>query len=73
MTTSGGAGLGLAIARSVAVVHGAVVTARSRPTGGLDVEVTLAATARGTSDESSATSRPRGPERLMTGMPGGLD
>jgi signal transduction histidine kinase len=41
-TTSGGAGLGLAIARSVAAVHGTTVAARSRPDGGLDVEVTLA-------------------------------
>jgi signal transduction histidine kinase len=38
-----GAGLGLAIARSVAAVHGTTVQARSRPSGGLDVEVTLAA------------------------------
>jgi signal transduction histidine kinase len=38
-----GAGLGLAIARSVAAVHGTTVQARSRPAGGLDVEVTLAA------------------------------
>jgi signal transduction histidine kinase len=44
-TASGGAGLGLAIARSVAAVHGTTVAARSRPGGGLDVEVTLAATA----------------------------
>jgi signal transduction histidine kinase len=38
-----GAGLGLAIARSVAAAHGTTVQARSRPAGGLDVEVTLAA------------------------------
>jgi signal transduction histidine kinase len=47
-TASGGAGLGLAIARSVATVHGTTVAARSRPDGGLDVEVTLAAIAPGT-------------------------
>ena len=47
-TASGGAGLGLAIARSVAAVHGTTVTARSRPDGGLDVEVTLDAIAPGT-------------------------
>jgi len=40
---SDGAGLGLAIARSVAAVHGTTVQARSRPAGGLDVEVTLSA------------------------------
>ncbi len=44
-TASGGTGLGLAIARSVAAVHGTTVAARSRPDGGLDVEVTLAAMA----------------------------
>jgi signal transduction histidine kinase len=37
-----GTGLGLAIVRSVAAVHGTTVKARSRPDGGLDVEVTLA-------------------------------
>jgi signal transduction histidine kinase len=72
-TTSGGAGLGLAIARSVAVVHGTVVTARSRPGGGLDIEVTLAAMARGTSDEPEASSGPGEPERLVTGLSGGFD
>ncbi len=44
-TGRGGAGLGLAIARSVAAVHGTTVRARSRPGGGLDVEVTFAARA----------------------------
>lgn len=38
-----GAGLGLAIVRSVAAVHGTTVQARSRPAGGLDIEVRLAA------------------------------
>ena len=38
---SGGAGLGLAIARSVAMAHGTTVQARSRPGGGLDVLVTM--------------------------------
>lgn len=44
-TGRGGAGLGLAIAKSVAAVHGTTVRARSRPGGGLDVEVTFAARA----------------------------
>lgn len=38
-----GAGLGLAIARSVAAVHGTTVQARSRAAGGLDVEIALPA------------------------------
>jgi signal transduction histidine kinase len=42
-TGRGGAGLGLAIAKSVAAVHGTTVRAQSRPGGGLDVEVTFAA------------------------------
>ncbi len=36
-----GAGLGLAIARSVAGLHGTTVRARGRTAGGLDVEVAL--------------------------------
>ena len=44
-TGGSGAGLGLAIARSVAAVHGTTVRARSRPGGGLDVEVTFPARA----------------------------
>jgi signal transduction histidine kinase len=38
-----GAGLGLAIARSVAALHGTTVQARGRAAGGLDVEVALPA------------------------------
>ncbi len=38
-----GAGLGLAIAQSVASLHGTTVQATCRPAGGLDVEVTLPA------------------------------
>jgi len=36
-----GVGLGLSIARSVAIAHGATVTARSRPAGGLDISVVI--------------------------------
>jgi signal transduction histidine kinase len=36
-----GAGLGLSIARSVATAHGATVSARSQPGGGLDISVVL--------------------------------
>jgi signal transduction histidine kinase len=36
-----GIGLGLSIARSVVTAHGATVTARSQPAGGLDVSVLL--------------------------------
>jgi signal transduction histidine kinase len=39
---SGGAGLGLAIVRAIAGVHGATVTANARPEGGLDITVTFA-------------------------------
>jgi signal transduction histidine kinase len=37
----GGYGLGLAIVRAIAEAHGASLTARARPEGGLDVEVTF--------------------------------
>ena len=35
----GGHGLGLAIVRAIAVAHGAELTARARPEGGLDITV----------------------------------
>jgi signal transduction histidine kinase len=38
-----GVGLGLSIARSVGAAHGATVTARSQPAGGLDISVTIPA------------------------------
>jgi signal transduction histidine kinase len=37
----GGLGLGLAIVRAIAVAHGAHITARARPEGGLDIEVSF--------------------------------
>jgi signal transduction histidine kinase len=40
-TTTDGFGLGLAIVRSIAVMHGGTVTADPRPGGGLQIEVTL--------------------------------
>ncbi|HEY4462493.1 MAG TPA: HAMP domain-containing sensor histidine kinase [Streptosporangiaceae bacterium] len=36
-----GAGLGLSIAQSIASAHGATLSARSQPAGGLDIRVTL--------------------------------
>ena len=36
-----GVGLGLSIARSVVTAHGATVTARSQPAGGLDISVLI--------------------------------
>jgi signal transduction histidine kinase len=39
----GGYGLGLAIVSAIAVAHGADVSARPRPEGGLDVTVTCPA------------------------------
>jgi signal transduction histidine kinase len=36
-----GVGLGLSIARSVVTAHGATVTARSQPAGGLDISVVI--------------------------------
>jgi signal transduction histidine kinase len=42
-----GAGLGLAIVRSIGTAHGASVEAHSLPAGGLGIVVTLPAAARG--------------------------
>ena len=36
-----GHGLGLAIVRAIADAHGAALTARARPAGGLDIKVTF--------------------------------
>ena len=36
-----GHGLGLAIVRAIASVHGATLTANARPEGGLDIEVSF--------------------------------
>jgi K+-sensing histidine kinase KdpD len=41
--SASGAGLGLAIARSVAAAHAAALDAAARPAGGLDVRVDLPA------------------------------
>jgi signal transduction histidine kinase len=49
---SQGHGLGLAIIRAIANAHGATLTARARPHGGLDIEVTF----RGKSFASNPTS-----------------
>jgi signal transduction histidine kinase len=38
---SGGHGLGLAIVRSIAGVHGATLTAYARPEGGLDIQLSF--------------------------------
>jgi signal transduction histidine kinase len=57
--SDGGYGLGLAIVRAIADAHGATVTARARPGGGLDIEVSFpapGATRRG--PDTSAPSSP---------------
>jgi signal transduction histidine kinase len=38
---TGGHGLGLAIVQAIARAHGATLTPRARPEGGLDIEVTF--------------------------------
>lgn len=45
--TRPGTGLGLSIVASVAKAHGGHAEARARPDGGLDVQITLPATANG--------------------------
>jgi len=45
--SASGAGLGLAIARSVAAAHGAALEAAARPAGGLDVRVDMPARQQG--------------------------
>ena len=38
---AGGYGLGLAIVRAIAAAHGATLTGRAQPEGGLDIEVSF--------------------------------
>ena len=47
-----GSGLGLSIVASVANAHGGHAQAHARPDGGLDVQITLPATANGHSPDS---------------------
>ena len=57
MTT--GTGLGLSIVASIAKAHGGQATAAARPDGGLEVLVTLPATAHRRTDPSSLTGQVR--------------
>jgi signal transduction histidine kinase len=68
--SGGGAGLGLAIVRSVAAVHGTTVEARSRQDGGLDVEITLAAQAHDAPPAQPARSERPLPAPLAPGRRG---
>ena len=47
---SDGVGLGLSIAQSVANVHGATVSARGQPAGGLDISVVIPRSRPGPAD-----------------------
>jgi len=52
---AGGAGLGLAIVRAVALAHGGRVTATARPEGGLELRLALPAIRCPTSPAGAAT------------------
>ena len=49
----GGHGLGLAIVRAIAGAHGAALTAKARPEGGLDIEVSFAERGKETRRDSA--------------------
>jgi signal transduction histidine kinase len=62
-----GNGLGLAIVRAIASVHGATLTANTRPDGGLDIEVGFplpTASVPTAGHEPSANRRARPPGKL---------
>jgi signal transduction histidine kinase len=64
---AGGNGLGLAIVRAIASVHGATLTANARPDGGLDIEVRFplpSASVPTAGHEPSANRRARPPDDL---------
>jgi signal transduction histidine kinase len=57
-----GHGLGLSIVDAIATAHGAATTARSKPQGGLEIEITFPAPAQqhsGTAREADANRSPR--------------
>jgi signal transduction histidine kinase len=60
-----GYGLGLAIVRAIADAHGAALTARPRPAGGLDIKVTFPLTSA-LSARSWPSSTMRGPKAAAT-------
>jgi signal transduction histidine kinase len=60
-----GYGLGLAIVRAIADAHGAALTARARPGGGLEVKVTFPLTSA-VSSRSWPSSTMRGPKAAAT-------
>jgi signal transduction histidine kinase len=65
-----GHGLGLSIVDAIATAHGAVITARSRPEGGLSVSVTFPVpmSPHCTSDRSSRSDPPRAGTKLIGRM-----
>jgi len=68
---SGGAGLGLAIARSVAAAHGAALDAHARPAGGLDVRVFLPAHPARPGQPASDPAPPAGQRPAAPANPSG--
>jgi signal transduction histidine kinase len=60
-----GHGLGLAVVRAIADAHGAALTARPRPAGGLDIKVTFPLTSA-LSARSWPSSTMRGPKAAAT-------
>ena len=73
-----GHGLGLAIVRAIADAHGAALTARARPAGGLDIEVTFPLTSaaqagqcpgRDSAAHESAAHQARQPCRIGPDLP----
>ena len=72
-----GHGLGLAIVRAIADAHGAALTARARPAGGLDIEVTFPPTStaqRANAPDVTAQDRtPFGSSALANGAVSGIE
>jgi len=62
-----GHGLGLAIVRAIADAHGASVTARARPAGGLDIQVTFPGIRRPAGRRSGHETGQGAPERPVLG------
>jgi two-component system sensor histidine kinase CpxA len=68
---TGGAGLGLAIARHVAVAHAGRISARNVPQGGLEVVIRLPLASAASDDDDVAGRRAAEPDPTDSGAPSG--
>jgi signal transduction histidine kinase len=65
---NGGHGLGLAIVRAIATAHGATITARPRPGGGLAIDVTFPSSSTSHARPASTPAASHGEAQVPAGV-----